>query len=156
MEPHRLKSVLLDFAPLTSSRYTACRRKPSHLPPIIAAQGLSKRYGAEPLFQNICFTVSEGERIGLIGPNGSGKSTLLRILAGEVNPDSGEIAVRKRVRLSYVEQDSKFQSGDTIRSVVQSAMERAGVAESERGTRFAETLGRANFEDLDAEAATLS
>jgi ATP-binding cassette subfamily F protein uup len=126
------------------------------LPPIINAQDISKAFGANPLFQNICFTVSEGERIGLIGPNGSGKSTLLRILAGEVNPDSGEIAVRKRVRLSYVEQDSKFQSGDTIRSVVQSTMERAGVPESERGTRFAETLGRANFEDLDAEAATLS
>jgi ATP-binding cassette subfamily F protein uup len=126
------------------------------LPPIINAQDISKAFGANPLFQNIRFTVSEGDRIGLIGPNGSGKSTLLRILAGDVNPDSGEVAVRKRMRLSYVEQDSKFQSGDTIRSIVQSAMERAGVPESERGTRFAETLGRANFEDLDAEAVTLS
>jgi ATP-binding cassette subfamily F protein uup len=126
------------------------------LPPIINAQDISKAFGANALFENIRFTVSEGERIGLIGPNGSGKSTLLRILAGDVSPDTGEIAVRKRVRLSYVEQDSTFQSGDTIRSVVQSAMERAGVPESERGTRFAETLGRANFEDLDAEATTLS
>lgn len=126
------------------------------MPPIINAQGISKSFGANPLFQNISFTVSEGDRIGLIGPNGSGKSTLLRILAGDVSPDSGEIAVRKRIRLSYIEQDSKFEPGVTVRSVAQSAMERAAVPESERGTRFAETLGRANFEDLDAEASALS
>jgi ABC transport system ATP-binding/permease protein len=126
------------------------------LPPIINAQGISKSFGANPLFENISFTVSEGDRIGLIGPNGSGKSTLLRILAGQVSPDGGEIAVRKRVRLSYVEQDSKFKPGDTVRSVAQSAMERAGVPESERGTRFAETLGRAGFEDLEGEAGALS
>jgi ATP-binding cassette subfamily F protein uup len=126
------------------------------LPPIINAQGISKHFGANPLFQNVSFTVSEGDRIGLIGPNGSGKSTLLRILAADVRPDSGEIAVRKRTRLSCVEQDSTFQSGDTVRSVVQSAMERAAVPESERGTRFAETLGRAGFEDLETEASALS
>jgi len=126
------------------------------LPPIINAQGISKSFGANPLFENISFTVSEGDRIGLIGPNGSGKSTLLRILAGQVSPDGGEIAVRKRVRLSYVEQDSKFKPGDTVRSVARSAMERAGVPESERGTRFAETLGRAGFEDLEGEAGALS
>ena len=126
------------------------------MPPIINAQEISKAFGANPLFQNICFTVSEGDRIGLIGPNGSGKSTLLRILAGDVTPDSGEIAVRKRVRLSYVEQDSQFERGSTVRSVAQSAIEQAAVPESERGTRFAETLGRAGFENLDAEASALS
>jgi ABC transport system ATP-binding/permease protein len=126
------------------------------LPPIINAQKISKSFGANPLFQNISFTVSEGDRIGLIGPNGSGKSTLLRILAGDVSPDSGDIAVRKRIRLSYVEQDSKFKPGATVRSVAQSAMERGGVPESERGTRFAETLGRAGFEDIDADASALS
>lgn len=126
------------------------------MPPIINAQGISKSFGANPLFQNVSFTVSEGDRIGLIGPNGSGKSTLLRILGGDVNPDSGEIAVRKQIRLSYVEQDSTFKAGDTIRSVARSAMERAAVPESDRGTRFAETMGRAGFEDLEAEASTLS
>jgi ABC transport system ATP-binding/permease protein len=126
------------------------------LPPLINAQDISKAFGANPLFRNICFTVSEGDRIGLIGPNGSGKSTLLRILAGDVSPDSGDIAVRKRIRLSYVEQDSKFEPGATVRSVARSAMERATVPESERGTRFAETLGRAGFENLDAEASALS
>jgi ABC transport system ATP-binding/permease protein len=126
------------------------------LPPIINVQGISKAFGANPLFQNVSFTVTEGDRIGLIGPNGSGKSTLLRILAGDENPDSGEVAFRKRLRVSYVEQDSKFKPGSTVRSVAEDAMEIAKVHSTERGTRFAETLGRAGFEDLDAEAASLS
>jgi ABC transport system ATP-binding/permease protein len=126
------------------------------LPPIINAQQISKSFGASPLFQNVSFTVSEGDRIGLIGPNGSGKSTLLRMLAGDVEPDEGEIAFRKRVRVSCVEQDSKFKAGATVRSVVEGALERAGATGTERDTRFAETLGRAGFEDLAVEAAALS
>jgi ATP-binding cassette subfamily F protein uup len=126
------------------------------LPPIINVQEISKAFGANPLFQNVSFTVTEGDRIGLIGPNGSGKSTLLRILAGDEDPDSGEVAFRKRLRVSYVEQDSQFKSGATVRSVVEDAMERGKVHSTERGTRFAETLGRAGFEDLEAQAASLS
>jgi len=126
------------------------------LAPIINAQTIAKAFGAKPLFQNVSFTVSERDRIGLIGPNGSGKSTLLRILGGTVQPDSGEVAIRKRIRLSYVEQESKFEPGTTVRRVVENALERASVLASERGTLFAETLGRAGFEDFDVEAATLS
>ena len=126
------------------------------MPPLINVRSISKSFGANPLFQNVSFTVSERDRIGLIGPNGSGKSTLLRILAGTVTPDDGEIAVRKRLRMSYVEQESEFQPGDTVRSVVDAAMVRAAVPESERGNRSAETLGRAGFEDLQTEAAALS
>ena len=126
------------------------------MPPLINAQGISKAFGTDPLFENVSFTVSEGDRIGLIGPNGSGKSTLLRMLAGDVEPDEGDIAVRKRLRLTYVEQDSKFAPGQTVRSVTESAQVRGNVPESERGTRFAETLGRAGFEDLEAQATSLS
>ncbi len=126
------------------------------MPPLINAQGISKAFGANPLFQNISFTVFEGDRIGLIGPNGSGKSTLLRILAGEVDPDGGEVAARKRLRLTYVEQDSRFHPGQTVRSVVENARERSEVPASERGTRFAEILGRAGFEQLDTQATALS
>jgi ATP-binding cassette subfamily F protein uup len=126
------------------------------LPPIISAQGLSKRYGAAPLFQNISFTVSEGDRIGVIGPNGSGKSTLLEMLLGRVKPDSGDVAIRKGTRLSYVAQISEFAAGVTIRAVIESALERAAVPDGERASHFAETLGRAGFTDLDAQAATLS
>jgi ATP-binding cassette subfamily F protein uup len=126
------------------------------LPPIINAQGISKAFGANPLFKNVSFTVSQGDRIGLIGPNGSGKSTLLRILAGALDQDDGNIAFAKRIRLSYVQQDSQFEHGDTVRSIAENAMERAAVPESERGTRLAETLGRAGFEELTIAARALS
>ena len=126
------------------------------MPPLINVRSISKAFGADPLFQNVSFTVSEGDRIGLIGPNGSGKSTLLRILAGTEDTDDGEIAFRKRLRMSYVEQESEFQLGRTVRSVVEAALKDSAVPESERGTRFAETLGRAGFADLEAEATALS
>jgi ABC transport system ATP-binding/permease protein len=125
------------------------------LPPIISAQGLSKRYGA-PLFKNISFTVSEGDRIGVIGPNGSGKSTLLEMLCGKTKPDSGDVAVRKGTRLSYVKQISEFAPGVSVEGVIEAALERAAVPKSERAGRSAETLGRAGFEDLTVLAATLS
>src|SRR5712692_4632881 len=104
------------------------------LPPIINAQGLSKKYGIAPLFENISFTVNEGDRIGLIGPNGSGKSTLLRILDGRVQPDSGDVAIRKRTRLSCVEQHSEFTAEQTVKSVIETAMPRAAVPEAERAS----------------------
>src|SRR5438552_17178597 len=128
----------------------------SRVPPIINAQGLSKKYGIAPLFENISFTVNEGDRIGLIGPNGSGKSTLLQILEGRVAPDSGDVAIRKRARLCYVTQQSEFAAGQTVRSVVENAMAGAAVPEAERASIMAETLGRAGFTDIEAEAASLS
>src|SRR5260370_22916530 len=155
-EPPKAEACATGFATATSSRYTAHGRKPNHLPPIIAAQGLSKRYGAEPPFQNISFTVSEGERIGLIGPNGSGKSTLLEILCGRVHRDTGEVAIRKRTRLSSVAQNSEFPQEATIRSVIKDALDRAEVPEKDRASRIAEPLGRAGFTDMDTPTAALS
>ena len=92
----------------------------------------------------------------MIGPNGSGKSTLLAMLDGRVKPDSGNIALRKGARLSCVTQVSEFASGDTVRSVIESALERADVRHEDRLSRFAETLGRAGFTDFETPTATLS
>ena len=126
------------------------------MPPILNAQGISKAYGATPLFRSIAFTISEGDRIGLIGPNGSGKSTLLQILSGAIEPDSGEVALRKRARFSYVQQDSQFSAAQTVRNVIEAALDRSAVPPDEKQARFAETMGRAGFEDLDVEANSLS
>lgn len=126
------------------------------MPPIINAQKISKSFGAKPLFEDVSFTVSEGSRIGLIGPNGSGKSTLMRTLAGTEEPDSGNVAIRKRLRLSYVEQDSRFKAGESVREVIERALKSSANIDSEHGAHFAETLGRAGFENLEAEAAALS
>jgi ATP-binding cassette subfamily F protein uup len=130
-------------------------RKPA-LVLILNAQSISKTFGATSLFRDISFTVDDGDRIGLIGPNGSGKSTLLKILAGEIEQDSGEVAVRKLSRISYVAQDSEFMPGATVRSVVEGALKRAGVSEAEWEANLRETLGRAGFLDFGTEAVTFS
>ncbi|MGB8260641.1 MAG: ATP-binding cassette domain-containing protein, partial [Terracidiphilus sp.] len=126
------------------------------MPPILNAQSVTKQFGARPLFRDLSLTVEEGDRIGLIGPNGSGKSTLLAILAGQIAPDSGEVAVRKRARAAYVPQDSRFAAGLTVRQVLDGACFEAHLAENEREGRIRETADRAGFERLDAEAASLS
>jgi ATP-binding cassette subfamily F protein uup len=126
------------------------------LPPIVNAQKLSKRYGLAPLFEDISFTVSEGERIGLIGPNGSGKSTLLGILVGRVKSDKGEVAIRKGAKLSFVEQISQFPRESTCRSVIESALQRSGVSELDLSFRAEEALSRAGFTDFETHAAALS
>jgi ABC transport system ATP-binding/permease protein len=133
------------------------------MPPILNAQGISKRFGATPLFENIGFTVHDSDRIGLIGPNGAGKSTLLAILGGEQEPDSGEVSFRKRVRIGYVHQISDFAPGILVRDLLESALSRSSVPENEREQRLRETLGRAGFAEagasgvsFTAEAATLS
>jgi|HubBroStandDraft_5_1064220.scaffolds.fasta_scaffold07438_5 ATP-binding cassette subfamily F protein uup len=126
------------------------------MPPILNAQSVTKQFGALPLFKNISLTVEDGDRIGLIGPNGAGKSTLLAVLAGQVEPDSGEVAVRKRARAAYVPQDSRFAAGLTIRQVLEEALAGAHVNEAEREGRLRELTGRAGFADLNAEAASLS
>src|SRR5271154_3765152 len=126
------------------------------MPPILNAQGLTKAFGASTLFREISFTVSDGDRIGLIGPNGAGKSTLLKVLAGEEDADAGDVAVRKRARVGYVTQESSFAPGLTIRNILESALQRAGVPENEREGRLRETGGRIGFPDLTAEAARLS
>ena len=78
---------------------------------LLNTQALAKSYGASFLFRNISLSVREGDRIGLIGPNGSGKSTLLEILAQRREPDTGEVALRKGTRLTYLPQDSQFPPG---------------------------------------------
>ena len=124
--------------------------------PLVNAQNLAKSYGAAPLFENISLTISEGDRLGIIGPNGAGKTTLLEILAGRLQPDSGEVAVRKQTRISYVAQESQFAPGETIGAVIKRALDRAPAPEPDREARAAGMLGRAGFEDFEAETGSLS
>ena len=134
------------------------KHKESHLPvtPVVIAQGLSKAFGAAPLFLDLRLTIAEGDRIGLIGPNGSGKSTLLGILAGRIDPDNGDVVMRKLARIAYVGQNSQFAPGATVREIVTHALESAGTPLDEWPGRTAETLGRVGFDRFDAEASSLS
>lgn len=126
------------------------------MPPLLNAQNITKAFGPRPLFREISFTIEEGTRVGLIGPNGAGKSTLLKLLAGEEDPDAGELAIRKRTRISYVSQVSDFISGQTVWSVMEDALREAKVATAEWDRNIRETLGRAGFLDFATEAVSLS
>ena len=123
---------------------------------LLNAQLVTKTFGATTLFRDVSFTVNDGDRIGLIGPNGSGKSTLLKMLAGEVEPDGGEVTPRKNLRLAYVEQDSRFATGATVRQIIETALRRAIVPEADWEARLRSTLGAAGFSDFEAVAETFS
>lgn len=126
------------------------------MPPILNAQGITKTFGATPLFRDLSFTVSDGDRIGLIGPNGAGKSTLLKVLAQQEDADSGDVAVRKRARIAYVQQESGFTPGVTVRAVLEAALVDFHVPQAEREGRLREVSGKTGFPDIHVEAATLS
>jgi len=78
------------------------------------------------------------------------------VVAGSVSPDSGEVVLRKHTRLSYVEQESRFEPGETVRSVITHALEQANVVETDREARLQETLGRTGFTDFSVQANSLS
>ena len=66
---------------------------------------LSVSFGGETLFEGISFRLNPGDRVGLIGKNGAGKSTLLKLLAGEMRPDGGTLAMEKGISIGYLKQD---------------------------------------------------
>ena len=81
---------------------------------ILQASKIERSFAGELLFDNINLQVDEGDRIGLVGKNGAGKSTLLKILVGEEEPTSGQINKKRDLSLSYLAQDSRFESENTI------------------------------------------
>jgi ATP-binding cassette subfamily F protein uup len=102
---------------------------------VLGLKDVHKRYGEQPLLQDVSLHVAEGERVGLVGPNGAGKSTLLRILAGAEQPDSGTRTVRRDLRIGYLAQEPEIDPSSTIRAVVQEALsERTGVLQGLEAT----------------------
>jgi len=79
---------------------------------MLTIENVSKAVGARPLFSGVSLTLNAGDRVGLVGPNGRGKSTLLAIIAGEENPDSGQVRGRKGLRLGALWQEPPA-GGDT-------------------------------------------
>ena len=126
-------------------------------PVLIDCDRLAKGYGGEPLFEGLSLTLHEGDHVGLVGPNGAGKSTLLRILAGQLEPDEGEVRTRKHLRVGYVPQDPVFAPGQTVEQVVEEALEGLPPAEAgERQRRLNVALGKVGFTDPGERTETLS
>ena len=85
---------------------------------ILNIEHISKTYGEKKIFDDISWGIQEGEKIGVIGINGMGKSSLLRVLAGEEEPDAGQITMRGGTRLRYLPQQPRFPAGATALSYV--------------------------------------
>lgn len=82
--------------------------------PYLDVQNLSKRFGAQILFENISFSIAEGQRVGLIAQNGTGKSTLLAMLTGREGKDGGEIVYRNGLRVGFLEQSPQFEPTESV------------------------------------------
>ncbi|HVS34277.1 MAG TPA: ABC-F family ATP-binding cassette domain-containing protein, partial [Gemmataceae bacterium] len=123
---------------------------------LLSVQGLTKSYGHRPLFAGLSLDLRAGERVGLVGPNGAGKSTLLRLLAGREDPDAGARSARRGARVGYVAQDDAFAPGQTVRTVLLSALAEEPIEEHERETWAAATLTQMGFTDADQPADILS
>ena len=82
--------------------------------PYVDVQNLSKSFGALQLFDNISFSIAEGQRVGLVAKNGTGKSTLLAVLAGKEGCDSGDIVFRRDLRVGFLEQSPQFDPDESV------------------------------------------
>ncbi|MBO4485776.1 MAG: ABC-F family ATP-binding cassette domain-containing protein [Prevotella sp.] len=82
--------------------------------PFVDIQNLTKSFGAQVLFEDISFSIAEGQKIGLIAKNGTGKSTLLSVITGKEGYDSGQIIFRNDLRIGYLEQTPAFNPDDSV------------------------------------------
>lgn len=82
--------------------------------PLLDVQNISKAFGAHVLFENISFSIAEGQHVGLIAKNGTGKSTLLSLLSGKESVDSGSIIFRRDIKIGFLEQQPKFDPEESV------------------------------------------
>lgn len=119
--------------------------------PYLDVQHLTKSFGAHVLFEDISFSVAEGQKIGLVAQNGTGKSTLLSILTGAEGYDSGDIIFRRDLRVGYLEQTPKFNPEDTV---LDACFNHAG--DDEKILKAKQILTQLKLGDLGQTMGTLS
>lgn len=122
--------------------------------PLVSCQAITKTFGLVPVFKDMNFALSDGDRVAIIGPNGAGKSTLLRILAGQETTDGGLITSRRGLKTAYVAQMDVFDLGKTIRQVLEESHKEAGHLDSEGP--LSEMMGRAGFINPETTVKELS
>ena len=90
----------------------------------INIQSVALTFGGTRLFEEINLTIEQGEKVALVGRNGSGKSTLLKLIAGNIRPDSGVIAIQKGIRSAYLDQMVPGEMPGTVFEVVKGGLDR--------------------------------
>lgn len=119
--------------------------------PFIDIQNVTKSFGAQVLFDDISFSIAEGQRVGLIAKNGTGKSTLLSIISGSEGCDRGNIIFRKGLRIGFLLQTPHFDSDDTV---LDACFNHQG--ESDKILKTKQILTQLRINDLTQKMGTLS
>ncbi len=119
--------------------------------PFIDIQNVTKSFGAQVLFDDISFSIAEGQRVGLIAKNGTGKSTLLSIISGSEGCDSGNIIFRKGLRIGFLLQTPHFDSDDTVLDACSNHQ-----GESDKVLKAKQILTQLRINDLTQKMGTLS
>lgn len=86
---------------------------------LIDLQNINKQYDIKIILKDVNFTLQQGQRVSVIGQNGQGKSTLLKIITGEIEPDSGEKAIDKSLKIEMLAQQPKFEENITVREAIE-------------------------------------
>lgn len=119
--------------------------------PCLDVQNLTKSFGAHVLFNNISFSVAEGQRVGLVAKNGTGKSTLMSILTGKEGYDSGNIIFRRDLKTGYLEQEPQFDPEETV---LDACFNHHG--DEEKILRAKQILTQLHINDMEQKMGTLS
>ena len=123
---------------------------------LVSLQNVSISFGGDPLLDNVTLNIERGEHTCVVGRNGSGKSTLLRVIAGDIEPDTGDVLVQQGVRIALLPQEVPTDVAGTVRDIVESGMPRHAGAESwEKSTAASSAITRLGL-DPDADFASLS
>lgn len=116
---------------------------------MIHINNLSVSFSGEYLFKDISFKLSAGDRIGLVGKNGAGKSTMLKIISGEMQKDTGEIAKEKGIRIGFLKQDIDFEEGRTVIEEAHQAFYEIKQLEAELSEINQQLADRTDYESED-------
>ncbi len=119
--------------------------------PFLDVQDLTKRFGAQVLFENISFSIAEGQKVGLVARNGTGKSTLMQVLMGKEGYESGDIIYRRDLKVGFLEQSPKF---DPEESVLDACFNHEG--DPEKVLKAKQILTQLHITDLEQPMGQLS
>jgi len=123
---------------------------------IFSLKNVSKTYGDDTLFHDLSFDFKLKEQIGLIGMNGSGKSTLLKIIANEIEPDTGELITNTGLRFIYLPQEDHLDSDQTVEQLLYDSSKGSPFDDRERHKIVQKSLGKGEFENINMPVGNLS
>lgn len=123
---------------------------------LLNCQEIGKAFGAQILFENISFSINEGDHVGIVGPNGSGKSTFLKILSSIEAPDTGSVVLKKGIVQHYLSQTDYLDPNSTIESMLLKSLNHLDIEDADKYTRVQRMLSIGEFNDPEQQIRQLS